>query len=58
MQSHDEEKDTPFYQAGVKMKMGIKGTLEFRDKDGNIIKTVDMEGSVPLGEKDGTDNRG
>lgn len=46
------------WQTGPKGKMGIKGTLEFRDKDGNIIKKVDVDGSVPVGGKDGTDDRG
>lgn len=32
----------------VGARLGLAGTLEFRDKDGNILKTVDFTGSVPL----------
>ena len=39
-------------------EVGINGMLQFRDKDGNIIKEVDVDGSVPVGGKDGTDDRG
>lgn len=37
-------------QAQIGAKLGIGGTLEFRDKDGNILKTVQMSGSVPLSD--------
>lgn len=29
-------------------RLGISGTLEWRDKDGNIIKTTELKGSLPL----------
>ena len=31
-------------------KLNIAGTLEWRDKDGNILKTTELRGSVPLSE--------
>lgn len=34
--------------ASVGARLGLSGTLEFRDKDGNVLKTVDFVGSVPL----------
>jgi hypothetical protein len=36
------------YQSGVKGKLGIKGTLTFRDKDGKVVGTTEMNGSIPL----------
>lgn len=36
------------WQAGAKGRIGISGTLTFRDKDGNVVKTMEMNGSVPL----------
>lgn len=32
----------------VGARLGLSGTLEFRDKAGNVLKTVDFVGSVPL----------
>jgi hypothetical protein len=29
-------------------RRGIKGVLTFRDKDGNVVGTTEMNGSVPL----------
>lgn len=29
-------------------RLVISGTLEFRDKAGNLIKTIDMRGEIPL----------
>lgn len=29
-------------------KLGITGTMEYRDKDGNILKTVQVSGNIPL----------
>jgi hypothetical protein len=29
-------------------RLGISGTLEWRDKDGNILGTTELSGSVPL----------
>ncbi len=34
--------------ASVGAKLGISLTLEFKDKDGNVIKRMPMAGSVPL----------
>jgi hypothetical protein len=31
-------------------KLNISGTLEWRDKDGNILKTTTISGAVPLAE--------
>jgi hypothetical protein len=46
------------WAAGAKGKVGVSGTLTFRDKDGNVVKTMELNGSVPLqGAEDGTDNR-
>ena len=36
--------------AALGARLGLAGTLEFRDKDGAILKAVDFAGSVPLGE--------
>lgn len=38
------------YQTQIGARLGIKGTLEFRNAAGKIIKTIDMNGSVPLEE--------
>lgn len=49
--------DTPQINA----RLGIAGTLECRDADGNIIKTIEFTGSLPLdlsneqGADDGAD---
>lgn len=29
-------------------KLGISGFLQYRDKDGNILKEVEVNGSIPL----------
>lgn len=29
-------------------KLQIAGTLEWRDKDGNILKTTELRGAIPL----------
>lgn len=29
-------------------RLGLAFTLECRDKDGNILKTIDCKGSIPL----------
>ncbi len=29
-------------------KLQIAGTLEWRDKDGNILKTTEIRGAIPL----------
>jgi hypothetical protein len=35
-------------KTGVGGRLGISGTLEWRDKDGNILGTTELSGSVPL----------
>ena len=32
----------------VGARLGLSGTLEFKDAHGNVLKTVDFTGSVPL----------
>ncbi len=32
----------------VKARLNVSGNLEYRDKEGNIIKTVAVNGSIPL----------
>ena len=29
-------------------RLGIKGTFECRDKDGNVLKSIEIDGSVPI----------
>jgi hypothetical protein len=36
------------FSTSVGARLGLSGTLEFRDADGNILKSVDFTGSVPL----------
>ena len=31
-------------------RIGIAGTFEFKDKDGNVLKTMQLTGSVPLAD--------
>ena len=31
-------------------RLAIRGTLEFKDKDGRVIGTTEMHGSVPLAD--------
>jgi hypothetical protein len=38
------------FSAGVGARLGLAGTLEFKDKDGNVLKRVDFTGSVPLAD--------
>lgn len=42
------EKARLLHNAGVKGKLGLACTLNFRDKDGNIVQTMDMKGEVPF----------
>ena len=35
-------------EAGITVKLGLAFTLECRDKDGNIIKTIDCKTAVPI----------
>ena len=36
--------------AAVGARLGLSGTLEFKDAQGNVLKTMDFTGSVPLDE--------
>jgi hypothetical protein len=36
-------------------RLGISGVLEFKDKDGNILERVQMQGSIPLDALDLSD---
>ena len=38
------------FTAGVGARLGLSGTLEFKDDAGNVLKRVDFTGSVPLSE--------
>jgi hypothetical protein len=33
-------------------RLGLAGTLEFKDAAGNVLKRVDFTGSVPLADSD------
>jgi hypothetical protein len=48
----EAEKVIRGWQAGAKGRIGISGTLTFRDKDGNVVGTTEMNGSVPLQPKE------
>ena len=37
----------------IQAKVIIQGTFECRDKDGNLIKTIELTGELPLKEDDG-----
>lgn len=37
-------------KTSVGARLNLSGTLEWRDKDGNILKTTTISGSVPLEE--------
>ena len=37
-------------------RVSVGGTIEYRDKDGNLIKSVPFNGSVPLKEEDDGDS--
>ena len=38
-------------------KLQIAGTLEWRDKDGNILSTTKLSGSIPLSQLGLTDDQ-
>ena len=38
------------YEAAVGARLGISGTLECKDKDGNILSVIELSGSIPLSE--------
>jgi hypothetical protein len=37
-------------ETGLGARLGLAFTLECRDKDGNILKTIDCKGSIPLSQ--------
>jgi hypothetical protein len=37
-------------QAAIGAKLNLSGTLEWRDKDGNILSTTTISGSIPLAD--------
>jgi hypothetical protein len=39
-------------EANLEAKLVIQGTFECRDKDGNLIKTIEFKGELPLEDKD------
>lgn len=41
---------------GLVGKVGVSGLIEYRDKDGNIVKTVPFNGSIPLEVEDDSDS--
>lgn len=36
------------YAAGLGARLGITGALECKDKDGNVIEVIHINGSIPL----------
>ena len=59
MTDEDIDKLRGLNSAGAKGKVGISGTFTFRDKDGRVVKVMEVNGSVPLERvKDGTDDSG
>ncbi len=36
------------YKAELLGRLHIKGTFECRDKDGNLLKTIELSGEAPL----------
>ena len=36
------------FNTGVKGRIGISGSFECKDKDGRVLKTIEVKGSVPL----------
>lgn len=42
--------------APLSARVSIAGTIEYRDKDGNIIKRVPFNGSAPLEEQEDGDS--
>lgn len=36
------------WNSGLKGKLNIKGAFQFRDKDGNVLSTMEVDGSIPL----------
>lgn len=38
---------------GMSGRVGISGTIEYRDADGNVIKTVPFSGAAEMSDDDG-----
>lgn len=38
------------FQSSMGARLGLSGTLCYHDKDGNVIKTVEINGSIPLSD--------
>lgn len=38
------------FKTGMGGKLGISGTLEFRNKAGEVIKTIELNGQIPLSQ--------
>ena len=38
------------FQTGMAARLGISGVLEYKDKDGNVIGTTEIRGSLPLAD--------
>ncbi len=36
------------FKTGMGGRLGISGTFECKDKDGVVLKTIELRGSVPL----------
>ena len=36
------------WNVGAKARLSVAGAIEYRDKDGNIIKVVPFNGSLPV----------
>lgn len=38
------------YQTELVGRLGISGTFECRDAEGNVLKTIELSGSIPLSD--------
>lgn len=38
------------WNTGLRAKIGVTGTLVCKNKDGEVIKTIELNGSVPLAD--------
>lgn len=36
------------FSTGMGAKLGINGTFECKDKDGNVLETITLNGAIPL----------
>ena len=44
-------------KAELQAKLHISGTFECRDADGNLVKTIEVSGEIPLQEDKDDDQR-